>query len=239
MATSRVLTVRDSRSSEGHNQPCTAWGRDFLLPSIRNPQERAARARAVAYLQSGSAGSCRQPGDPAILHNLHLRQAAPSRSRLRKVTQDASSRLNYSAALPRGGKGGKKTTRASYLRSWRGRLASPSSQNNEVSGIRAPACAATSSTRDGGLAAGKGLRGEGDKPEAHKARIKGRPFISAPDGPAAEMQEGGRDNRGRRAAAERGLPGPPERRRAAGPCSGHHFVQIYCWPFCVVSSPPE
>lgn len=61
------------------------------------------RAGLVAYLQSASTGSCQQPGDPAILHNLHLRQAAPARSRLRKVTQDASSRLNYSAALPRRG----------------------------------------------------------------------------------------------------------------------------------------
>lgn len=42
-------------------------------------------------------------------------------------------------------------------------MASPSSQNNEVSSIRAPACAATSSSSD---------RERGDTAQAHKARIK-------------------------------------------------------------------
>lgn len=120
----------------GHKQPCRAWGRDFLLPSSRNQQ-------AGPYLRSGS---CQQPGDPAILHNLHLRQAAPARSRQLKVTQDASSCLNYSAAaLPRLVGGGKNKTHPSLLPE---ELASPSSQNNEVSSVRAPACAATSSSRD-------------------------------------------------------------------------------------------
>lgn len=173
MAASHIPTPRDGQSTGGHNQPCRAWGRELLLPSSGNEQGGLG---LDAYLQSGS---CQQPGHPAILHNLHLRQAAPARSS-RLLQGDPRClllllpELFSSVSTIRKKKQKTKPTRVSYLRSWH----QPSSQNNEVGSIGA----ATSSSRVTG---------------GHKARIKGQPFISAPDGPAAEMQEGGWDNRGK------------------------------------------
>lgn len=161
-------------------------------------------------------------------------------SRLCKVTQDAYSQLNYSAALQGKKKKKKKpphTLLPAQLRRHRGAPA--------VGATRAvaPRCPKPPEPTGWGIGsrrrAEKGMEGGGTRSSSTKPRIKAQPFISAPDGPAAEMQEGGwQDNSGAQhrrqlgqaAPAHRGGEGPP-----APPGSLCWHLSSASW---VILSPP-
>lgn len=184
-------------------------------------------SQLLAYLRSVAA-RCRQPGGAArILHNLHLRQPAvqgdprcllPAELFSRASGEKKKNKKNHPTPSYLPGSGGT------------GELL-PCAQR----GQRHQGAQSHPNPRAGGIGsrrrAEKGRGGEHEA-AAQSPELKPSPFISAPDGPAAEMQEGGwRDNSGAQHRRQLGQAAPAHRggERGPQPLRGHS-AGIYLQP---------